>query len=133
MKLEDQVCTLEQAKILRELGIIQVSLFDWCVFMPDPTGEKYYYSVVYKETDVDDQLHEWIASAFTIAELGALLDHIPVKTYQELHTNRKGFYVETKLGEKEYFEHEAHARGRMLILRLEKGWDTAETINTRFT
>lgn len=30
MKIENQVCTLEQAKKLKELGVIQKAYFSWC-------------------------------------------------------------------------------------------------------
>lgn len=30
MKIENQVCTLEQAKRLKELGVLQYSYFSWC-------------------------------------------------------------------------------------------------------
>jgi hypothetical protein len=71
MKMEQQVCTLQQAKKLKEIGISQDSSFMWCVIMPDPTGEKYYYEPVYKHQDVDT-LHETLAAAFTVAELGVM-------------------------------------------------------------
>src|SRR6187402_511734 len=80
MKTELQVCSLEQAKKLKELGVEQlVSLFEWTVYCPDPTGEKYYY-VVMDNNHPDAGLAEIIASAFTVAELGVMLpDFITVK------------------------------------------------------
>lgn len=74
MILEQQVCTLEQAKKLAALGIEQrKGMFEWCVFMPDPLGEKWFYAPVYFQEEVEKQLHEWIASAFTVAELMTML------------------------------------------------------------
>lgn len=119
MKVEDQVCTLKQAERLKELGVIQTSLFDWCVFMPDPTGEKYYYAVVYKEEDTEKQLHEWIASAFTVAELG-------VMNGEDIRTYRTGdywcAYIPTEEGMRMHqntFKTEAELRADILIKHLE--------------
>ena len=72
MKLQDQVCTLPQAKRLKELGVQQDSLFDWVCLMPDPLGEKWFYEIQYK-TQEPETLQELIASAFTVAELGGML------------------------------------------------------------
>jgi hypothetical protein len=119
MKLEDQVCTLKQAERLKELGVIQVSLFDWCVFMPDPTGEKYFYAVVYKEQNTEKQLHEWIASAFTVAELGEI-NKEDIRTYKT-----DGYwcaYIPTEEGFRlhaNYFKTEAELRADILIKSLE--------------
>lgn len=83
MNVENQVCSLGQAKKLAELGVVQrEGIFEWCVFMPDPTGEMWYYSPVYLHEMVEDQLHEWIASAFTVAELGLMLPDLLIKKFQ---------------------------------------------------
>lgn len=74
MTLKQQVCTLEQAKKLSALGIEQrKGIFEWCVFMPDPLGESWCYTPVYFLEAIEEQLHEWIASAFTLTELMAML------------------------------------------------------------
>lgn len=65
MKLEDQVCSLELAKKLKELGVKQESYFHWTITKaPDMTWEvKNYIS------DID----YGNCSAFTVAELGEML------------------------------------------------------------
>lgn len=74
MNLNDQVCTLDQARKLKQLGIDQrKGLFEWCVFMPDATGEKYFYAPVFFQENIEEQLHEWVASAFTVPELMIML------------------------------------------------------------
>lgn len=74
MKLENQVCTLEQAKRLKELGVYQESTFSWVAHkqtaLPIP--------VVYYCGQIEDHQKEFgagafgiivVAAAFTIAEL----------------------------------------------------------------
>lgn len=65
MKLEEQVCSLDLAKRLKELGIEQESLYYWYKFS-DPIG-----------WEICGYRKEWIkqqdVSAFTVAELGEML------------------------------------------------------------
>lgn len=61
MKLENQVCSLELAKKLKELGVKQKSLFCW-VYQDDIER----YELVYMPG------HHWV-SAFTASELGDML------------------------------------------------------------
>ena len=66
MSLEKQVCSLELAKRLRELGVKQESLFWWMYF--EPTPAKYHdgeYKIRYGK---GNSCWEHI-SAFTVAEL----------------------------------------------------------------
>ena len=84
MKLEQQVCSLELSKKLKELGVKQESIFKYC-------GGHYMYNEADEErfeecpnTDLldtsDEFCHtaglttEFTVSAFTVAELGELLD-----------------------------------------------------------
>lgn len=81
MKIEKQVCSLEQAKRLKELGVVQgVSYFIWNSyttqsFLSDNTGR------VLPEFKVQEPLRtsEYIGqySAFTTTELGIMLPNIP--------------------------------------------------------
>jgi hypothetical protein len=79
MKLEDQVCTLEQAVKLKELGIDGESLWYW-VFPKDSKMISSTKSVchvqrateIIKDNDGDEFDHE-MAAAYSVAELGALL------------------------------------------------------------
>jgi hypothetical protein len=74
MKLKDQVCSLEPAKKLKELGVKQDSLFWWttdnlnfvddkCTWWIEPTVESYTRRI----------------SAFTVAELGEYLREFNIK------------------------------------------------------
>jgi hypothetical protein len=73
MKLEDQVCSLELAKKLKELGVNQASLFWYKRWIPEK-GSTYFPPEwklsLYGTSTIDD--YECI-SAFTVAELGMLL------------------------------------------------------------
>lgn len=63
MKLEDQVCSLELAKKLKELGVKQESLFWWD--KGDGIEDRLEFSPTQPLTE--------LASAFTVAELGEML------------------------------------------------------------
>lgn len=62
MELEKQVCSLELARRLKELGVKQESMFAWAEF-PDRS-----WRVVF-----DDETKGYDAPAFTVAELGEIL------------------------------------------------------------
>ena len=66
MKLEDQVCSLELAKKLKELGVKQESLFYWW-FVRNDMGDDVFVS----DTKPVNGTEYW--SAFTVAELGEML------------------------------------------------------------
>ena len=74
MKLENQVCSLESAKRLVELGIKQESLFYWMKF---PIQKQVYENIKWKwEVVSKDFLESAFSekiSAFTVAELGEIL------------------------------------------------------------
>lgn len=79
MKLQDQVCTLEQARRLKELGIIQESIWFWTF----PVNERMISTkkgIIHNTTCEDilidndgDEFDHEIAAAFTVAELGAMI------------------------------------------------------------
>ena|SRR6187402_2783288 len=129
MKTELQVCSLEQAKKLKELGVEQlVSLFEWTVYCPDPTGEKYYYIVM--DNNHPDAGHaEIIASAFTVAELGIMLplycDSRKDGSWWVCDEGLTGNCVEF------HADTEAEARAAMLIYILENSLTTSQDINNR--
>jgi len=74
MKIEDQVCSLELAKKLKELGVGQESLFHWedC-----PNPKKYGHSEweIKNEWDTHFVNSGWGPAAFTVAELGEMLPY----------------------------------------------------------
>lgn len=127
MKLQNQVCSLELAKRLKELGVKQDSLFAW-----------------YVSTDIDDEpslnrhpdmsciacghptapYYEWI-SAFTVAELGEMLpkEYQVVKDREDWFgwkMNIPNYELETMFPDEIIGKTEADARAKMLIYLLEK-------------
>lgn len=70
MKLEDQVCSLEMAKRLKELGVKQDGCYSWF----ETQG-----GMVVRDTN--DRIGGiCLGSAFTVAELGEMLpDHIKIE------------------------------------------------------
>lgn len=72
LNLEQQVCPLESAKRLKDLGFPQDSYFYWAKF---PIHKN--VGIWHKEIDKKDWPEEYheriIASAYTVAELGELL------------------------------------------------------------
>ena len=130
MKLEQQVCTLEQAKKLKELGVEQKVLYQWKV--------NDVQTVV-----IDTPMAMWIEryvppvgnafyAAFTVAELGVMLPN-----YYESH---KGAMDDTwycgmlEGGDGEYFaieKTESEARAAMLIYLLGNHLTTPEEVNQR--
>jgi len=106
MKLEDQVCSLELAKRLKELGVKQESVFVYY----EPEGGIHF---------VDRDMRSGDIAAFTVAELGELLNphhHAPFCSGPEggryscwLMNNADVFYSRT----------EADARAKMLIYSIE--------------
>lgn len=66
MKLEDQVCSLELAKKLKELGVKQESLYAW-------NKQRFGTHLLGNNPNYDCHIiDEWIA-AFTVAELAEML------------------------------------------------------------
>jgi hypothetical protein len=79
MKLEDQVCSLELAKRLKELGFIQDSWFCWCITAPILTSSGTDHAPQWRELHLLDKYtrkkFDYIDSysAFTVAEFGICL------------------------------------------------------------
>jgi len=140
MKLEDQVVSLELSKKLKTLGVKQESLFSW-IYDPD--------------TGVPTLIDRWskdgmffIASAFTVAELGKMLpdytqklgnleigkcdtDHMTMEvkekrwwnvsywTWGNKNTKSGDIYLEKVSKHLQQANTEANARAKMLIYLLE--------------
>ena len=119
MKLEDQVCNLELAKRLKELGVKQESLFYWKHNTDSPNGKiDEWHLVHYGEPyNVDSPYH---VSAFTVAELGEMIKINKSLRLPEFGANSCKWFWEVRLENKLYeFETEADARGKMLIYLIE--------------
>ena len=116
MRLEDQVCSLELAKKLKELGVKQEAAFhwrysdlleEWSLFRPtkDVTSSKPFYA------------------AFTVAELGELLPNSweGTEPVDETWATKPGRWVCSWDNETFYADTEADARARMMIYLIENG------------
>lgn len=127
MKIEDQVCSLEFAKRLPELGVKQDSLFCWTTQL----------DLEFLPTEIRNQ--SVVIAAFTVAELGEMLpdrinneDDCCCLFYYDKYNNchRISYvedcgeivspYVETK------GDTEANARAKMLIYLIENNLVTDE-------
>jgi hypothetical protein len=118
MKLENQVCSLELAKRLKELGVKQDSLFCWTTDL----------DIEFLPTDIRND-HVVIA-AFTVAELGEMLPkeingffftQIPTINNEWYLFYRHAFSTMNLDNEEIYSddENEANARAKMLIYLIE--------------
>ncbi len=137
MKLQDQVCTLEQAKRLKELGV-NGNIYSWLTTICEPI------STFLVSTGTEMQDNEW--PAFTVAELGEMLPNgfktrknieakyrvnseIPNKWICSggcLAISRKAFHQTNK-----QYDTEAQARAEMLIYLLENKLIDANKVNQR--
>lgn len=70
VNIEAQVCALEYAKKLKELGIEQISLFYWAKAKGINAYGLSYLSNMFS---LDEKHYEELYAAFTVAELGELL------------------------------------------------------------
>jgi hypothetical protein len=119
MKLEDQVCSLELAKRLKELGVKQESYFYWeC-----DRNKKYPPNVAIGKYD-ESRVYQYF-SAFTVAELGEMLPRLS-SSYRSPETDPKhpklfdGLWKGCHKGEKiSSADTEANARAKMLIHLIE--------------
>ena len=146
MKIEDQVCSLDQAKKLKELGLSQESIFSWCGdenHIPEGSDKPWIWvgrtepannmELDYRE---DVPSAKPFAGAFTVAELGVMLENwtnkSPISTPAgnwEIIMNSKGDEFQMS----GTYKTEAEARAAMLIHILESGKITAEQVNSRLT
>lgn len=118
MKIENQVCTLEQAKRLKELGVAQDSLFyHWLDY------DGYKHACVRMEKWNNGRQPD--CSAFTVAELGVMLQGC--ESYTRKSDRNDYWYI--YLDKYEHFKTEAETRAALLIYRLERGAITAAEVN----
>jgi hypothetical protein len=105
MKLEQQVCTLEQAKKLRELGVDAKSYFNWVNHSTHARFSGYEWSVFNPQRIRDaDEIVE-VISAFTVAELGVMLPMIVSNAEDDfflcMFKGNKGWLVEYHTNKKD--------------------------------
>lgn len=134
MRIEDQTCTLEQAKRLKELGVKQDSIFCYC-----HVSTSHEDSVIdilptkWNLKDLPDLATTHIADAFTVAELGEMLSKVEYEAwgnnaFMTWYTYMPyGWYCgfrNSKKIERNHtgYETEVHARAAMLIYLLENNF-----------
>lgn len=132
MKLEDQVCSLELAKKLKELGVKQDSLFWWAgelLVFKTQTG-------FYNQVGAGMNLHPLIdktISAYTVAELGEMLPPKIEDSFIQTSrcSDKSGFNCVAGYINNEAVSFnrktEADARAKMLIYLLENKLLTPKT------
>lgn len=158
MKIENQVCTLEQAKRLKELGIRQKSIFYYHdkIKRIDERIKPNWGNSEFAGVQICNQ-KSLTQSAYTVAELGVMLpDEIPHR-----HTEHSDYYYMQSFSDvlsegdagksvcmwyedndldaelevlNNYYicgKTEAEARAAMLIYMLENNLTTAEEVNNR--
>jgi len=115
MKLENQVCSLELAKKLKELGVKQDSIFYHTIFNQGKESE-FNGGVVMNISDFYKMSDENY-SAFTVAELGEML---PEKTCSQ-KLPKIGWVCESMKADigGQNADTEANARAKMLVYLLE--------------
>lgn len=110
MKIKDQLCSLELAKQLKELGVKQSSYWCWKKMKSNKAHDDYFLS----SWDIEDRdIH-----AYTVAELGEML---PEWVTSEKNSEGR-FFVRSEDAVYNTLENtEADARAKMLI-HLIKEW-----------
>ena len=127
MELNKQVCNLENAKRLKELGVKQESVFYWSI--PSPEKSKDEKERLILQNDCEVMLcHKWTdwgeffenVSAFTSSELGNLIPLDIMNSIQ--HCGNDKVKHTLKFSELLFiYDTEADARASMLIYLLENG------------
>lgn len=126
MELQKQVCSLELAKKLKELGVKQESLFYWVkenrLVYKTQTGF-YLENGAGFSNDLFNELEIYNAtfSAFTVAELGEMLPSAMTLTRK---TVENSWRYPSLNGDSLYEKTEADARAKMLIYLIKNNFIT---------
>jgi len=134
MKLQDQVCTLEQAKKLKELGVRQQSAFKYNqnLYETDKAGEleEGVWTIWYNDFPCLENQY----SAFTVAELGVMLPSETLTIRRGSEDSKFPNWEWENEGEEKgwgCFDTEASARADHLIMLLQKDIIKVEEVNQR--
>jgi hypothetical protein len=137
MNIENQVCTLEQAQKLKELGIAQnMCYFYWerCPLEQRHTVKPFDDVIDSNLIGSGNELPVTAFSAFTVAEMGVLLPgHIgaDLDIAMDIENFNDQFYVCYPSIKTVWGDTEAEARANMLIYMIETGKLTDQEINQR--
>jgi hypothetical protein len=121
MELKDQVCSLELAKRLKELGVKQESIFYWCLDQDDRYGGlPPYYTIQYnKRLSQSFYYPKDQISAFTVAELGHLLPSF-IEIGRDIYNENEEYLWKIQFSEYVIFDSSlTNAMAKMLIFILE--------------
>lgn len=130
MKLSDQVCTLDQAKRLKELGINQEAYFSWFYATDRDDIPSLNKASRHDCAMCGHPITPYFAevSAWTVAELGLMLPC----GYDTMQCSGEGWHgYDLDTGDYGPYPTEAMCRGYMLIHLLETKTITAEEVNKR--
>ncbi len=134
MKLEHQVCTLEEAKKFDELGLKLESYFVWVQQVAAPTVKDEKWKIVTRQRWKTKFWTETIYPAFSCAEVGGLLpeyiyygtirkdgtySHISYLEIDRQINKYKFLYMNVIMGFIQ--DHEAHAKSDLLIRLFKEG------------
>lgn len=125
MKLQDQVCTLEQAKKLKEFGVAQKGYFQW---QETTNSEPYVNHTVFGESTNENEY-----AAFTVAELGVMLPDVNI-LYDKLQPLLEAKYGDVNDDNMAVFFADifkAKEVADWLIYLLQNNHITAEQVNQR--
>jgi hypothetical protein len=121
MKIEDQVCSLELARKLKDLGVKQTSFFVWVELYQGPYfGFAPFHRLAMSGENLDV---EKLWSAPTVADLGEILPwqvggkRLNFDKWQNTH--RITYYLAGEHNYEQTADTEADARAKMLIYLLE--------------
>lgn len=135
MKIEEQVCSLIQAKRLKELGVTQEVIY--ChIPVNNLQHDKFHVEdISYVFAEYGEEWMKYGFAAYTVAELGKMLParFVTYKSGDDKYDLEKGLYSVTSIRISEikryYDQTEARARAGMLIMILEDKIITAAEIN----
>lgn len=132
MKIENQCCSLEQAKRLKELGVDGISFFRHQHY-PETKYRIEAQHITWGDNRATDPGETF--SAFTVAELGEMIGENGFSKkvthwlgYYKVPGNQYSQIIETP---KKDFDTEAQARAEILIHLLENKLITASEVNDR--
>lgn len=153
MKLINQVCTLEQAKRLKELGVRQDAIWFWAYPVKDKmisTRKGVIHYTTKEDILMDNEGDEFdhdVAAAFTVAELCQMLpDYYPSWRFKVSESSEERKWIATVIcGPKppgidnihtayefdRYAKTQAEALATLLIALLDIKYITPEEVNAR--
>lgn len=133
MNIEKQVCTLEQAKKLKELGLAQsISYFCWYeLHQHEP--------IIMKNEDVIGDWHSDSCAAFTVAELGLMINSQEIVTVSDSKAGNICYTAINLIDDWHVrlrypivgIETEASARAMILIELIQAGTISVTEVNER--